>query len=941
MRQSLKIALSLFISVLAVSAFVLVAYSGLFKAIEATFYSPRVRQEYEQRARELHGRVVAYHEANQARFAEQIRAPYVLRAFLTTQLTQDIEARAEAFGNLRKEYQDLRIVRLVGADGRQVHFSTLPSDERERTPETRVYQPFDRIAGPDGRRLLLAEGDSARVSRSGRESAFVYSLPVVDQLGVFQGTALFYVGFRDLYSYLARFPEAPFSDFATVGDLGLVAGFPESRVSLIADDVTAAWARGGEGDVSSVRIAATSGGEAYLLFSVVDTTYGNVGLLAPESRLEMPAAVTIVLTAAFFSTLFLVVFLLLNLRQDPVTAVSERIRRFQTDFLRQFVESRRGVDWETWRRELALKEPVVRREIRRGIGRVQGSQRKEVDALVDKGWEEILNALGVRASTTGAVPTDVGRLEELVKQLMERGGAAPAASRAEPAAAAPTAAAERLGSPGPQAVELVAEAEAVPQPAGAEDAWPLDEEVLPAVEEAEPATGEAATAEAEPVEEALPVVEEALAVEAGPVADEVQPAAEAAPAAVEAAELVDVEELEPLEALEAVEEVSPAAEPVQASIAAEAAAEAAEPAEAVAEAVEVEDVEGLGPEPGAEASVAEALADEALGEVEAGLETVAAADRDALGEMDHGVSELEMTETLPEELEELEPIASFVPLPPEPFEQLEYLPPAVVMEDGEIAHAASAGADGRVLPMAAVDAIETQEIIDLVHRKEASIYAMREVLRLTPEPSEAVVEEDGIYRISQQAYSASPPEGRGELGNLATAVLGSPPAAAKAPRRRTLIAPAGLDYDDYLDQFRKPLTDRVVFRSLIAISQEISAVGVIMLAEHDGKYEPLLNIGVDDTTVSRFHFTGEDPISVDVLRKRKAFVLHKPAAAVEALRARISSEDGGYMKRAVFLPATYRGANAFLFFAFARERNLALRDLLSALNAAVSPQRTA
>jgi hypothetical protein len=264
------------------------------------------------------------------------------------------------------------------------------------------------------------------------------------------------------------------------------------------------------------------------------------------------------------------------------------------------------------------------------------------------------------------------------------------------------------------------------------------------------------------------------------------------------------------------------------------------------------------------------------------------------------------------------------------------------MEEAQVVRAADEGVDHRLLPMAAMEAIETQEIIDLVHRKEASIYGMREVLRLTPEPSEAVVEEDGIYRISEQAYSAGPPEGGGELGNLATAVLGGAPAVAvKAARRRTLIGPAGLDYDDYLDQFRKPLTDRVVFRSLIAISQEISAVGVIMLGEHDGKYEPLLNIGVDDTTVSRFRFTGEDAVSVDVLRKRKAFVLHKPLASVDMLRARISPEDGGYMKRAVFLPATYRGANAFLFFAFARERNLALRDLLSALNAVAAPLKTA
>jgi len=333
---------------------------------------------------------------------------------------------------------------------------------------------------------------------------------------------------------------------------------------------------------------------------------------------------------------------------------------------------------------------------------------------------------------------------------------------------------------------------------------------------------------------------------------------------------------------------------------------------------------------------------EAMAEIEVGMRAVGTAgELEPVEDLEEAILELEAPETLAEELEELEPLASFIPLPPEPIEQLEFLPEASIAAAQEAAPGVDASPKGRPLPMAAVDTIETPEIVDLLRRKEVSIYAMREVLRMVPEPSEAIVEEGGVYRISEQAYSAVPGSERGELRSLATAVLGRQAGGAKPPpgKRRALVSPAGLDYDDYLDQFPKPLTDRVVFRSLIAISQDISAVGVILLGDREGRYEPLLNIGVDDVTLSRFRFAGDDPICVDVLRKRKALIVHKPIADVEPLRGKVSSEDAAYIKRALLLPATYRRSSAFLFFAFARDANVVLRELFSALNAEAAPQR--
>ena len=87
---------------------------------------------------------------------------------------------------------------------------------------------------------------------------------------------------------------------------------------------------------------------------------GKVGTIINESRLDFSLGLKILLLAAFFLTTFLIVFLLLSIRQDRVLVLSERIKRFQIEFLKGYVDKREEINWDVWKRDLNSRKEEIR-----------------------------------------------------------------------------------------------------------------------------------------------------------------------------------------------------------------------------------------------------------------------------------------------------------------------------------------------------------------------------------------------------------------------------------------------------------------------------------------------------------------------------------------------------------------------------------------------------
>jgi hypothetical protein len=64
MRQSLKIAISLLAALLLFAGFAVVAFSGLFNVLQASFFLPRIERTYQSDLASLSAVIEHFHAAN-------------------------------------------------------------------------------------------------------------------------------------------------------------------------------------------------------------------------------------------------------------------------------------------------------------------------------------------------------------------------------------------------------------------------------------------------------------------------------------------------------------------------------------------------------------------------------------------------------------------------------------------------------------------------------------------------------------------------------------------------------------------------------------------------------------------------------------------------------------------------------------------------------------
>jgi hypothetical protein len=1001
MRQRLKISLSLLISLILCGGFAVFSFTRLFNIVETTFFQRRIVEQREAQLERIAEKVADYHNRNIDYFEPLTEAQYTWNTFRpSNQLArEDIGDLELAVGGLLDLHPQIQMIRFLGADGESIHYSTRSEDIDSSDRQRRKYLDYDSLEeSVAASEFLVPAGSPPKVVIDGSQQRFIYSLPV-EQNGEYRGVALFYVYSRDLLEYLLRSLTLDLGDLTLIGQRGIVFHSPQRNPLSVQSKLIEIWDSGAfrrEVYQESVTFEVSSSGqqqqgaadelggeqtevkplriEQYNLLSLNTSEYGVLSLLIPYSVFQLQPIMKGVVLAAIFLTVFLILYLLFNLRQDPVLVLSQRIKRLQLDILREFVEGRERIDWSQWQKKLEVNRGELKSRIKRGLGRIPSPKERELDQMIDQSWDEIISLIETRVGGAQPQAPDIRHIEELLQRALE---GAQLTVRAP--VSGPTAVPARKGGIVVEEIgvdEVVEPGEVIPT----EEAEELEE--AEAVEEAEE------LAEAEEVAEELAEAEELEEAEAVEEAEELAEAEEVAEELAEAEELEEaeaVEEAGELEEAEAVEE-----------------AEELEEAEAVEEAEELAEAEEVAEE------LAEAEEAEALEEAQ-----VVAASEEAVF--------LEGEEQ--EVVEELEGVKEIVPLPPLPEEQLEELPTADA-EQQEISplsgeegaeqpltapQEAVAGGEGPVeeLEVAEDEAapIETilsageelvmetmpgqeqakqlspEEIEKIQQSDERNqlesflasntirTYSLQDIEAIIMEQRSSVVMEDGVYRIKDEivAGAEGKPRRRGLMA-LAAASLSEPAKSTgglesgigallgdesildleteigQIRERSTEIDYAalrktknihffedGLDYDEYLKSFRGGKTETDRLRSLVELSGKLKAVNAAIFSKDDGKYELVLKVGLNDPGFE-VYFTSEEPFVDMFVRTRRTVYIGENIEKIKALAKKMHPDDLKYMQAALIFPAVFRGRKSFVLLGLPVRWDLDIEDIITRLD---------
>jgi len=220
MRQSLKIAISLLISVVLFSGFAVLAFTNLFTLIEAGFFQPRVKAEVLARLASIAGAVGRYHDLNLERFSVVVGKPETLSVLSTSPARDAVAALDAVVDLLQTQVASLGNVRIVEAGRNLIHYSRLPSDVREAAAGQTAYKRLEEADDTVPLELLTAAAAdrAGRLLIDGPRDRFIYSLPVGDG----GASALFYVDVLDLSRELLRVAASGVTKVSAFADAGVL-----------------------------------------------------------------------------------------------------------------------------------------------------------------------------------------------------------------------------------------------------------------------------------------------------------------------------------------------------------------------------------------------------------------------------------------------------------------------------------------------------------------------------------------------------------------------------------------------------------------------------------------------------------------------------------------------------------------------------------------------
>ena len=636
MKVIQKAALSIILSLVLFAGFTVIAFSSLFDIIETKYYNNKIVGDYEKHLNDVLAGIEEYSEVLNKTVEDISEKKAIKRVFLTNQSKEDIFQRNNLIKKVKKENIYFKYVRVVDDEGK-IHYSTNENDINSREEFRVIYKTYKKALS-DAERDRIDNLKTGELLFSEKENNIFVKNDLEDEFGIKRGFIQAAFEYKDLEQYLKKNYLLDENDnIALIGDTGVVLNLFD-KSEKVSEIIRNNWEKT---DYEKIKyIYEDESGKEYALLTFRgDRRFSGIVLLREIFQIDQ--FYRYILLIVTFFVFNIVTFLIFNLRQDRISVISDRVKRFQINFLIEYLDTKHEIDWKRWKKELKSRKEEVKREVKKGIRGIKSNQEEEVNLLIDKSWDEIIGLLAGRfeeAPGKTAANIEISNIDEIVKKILKSeldlGSVRTSAAVAEKAPAKKTL----------QPVE-VEEVEELGEPVEVEEVEELGEpvEVEELEELGEPVEAEELEELGEPVEaEELEELGEPVEVE------EVE----------ELGEPVDVEALEEAEVPEDLEEI-----------------EGGEEVEELGEPVEVEEVEELG-EPVEVEELEEAEVPEDLEEIEGGEEV------EELGEPVE-VEALEEAE-VPEDLEEIEGVEEVEELgEPVEVEEVEELGEAVEVEEVE------------------------------------------------------------------------------------------------------------------------------------------------------------------------------------------------------------------------------------------------------------------
>lgn len=365
-----KIIISFLFAVLIFAGFTIASFAGLFNFVETHFYQPSKINDIHKHLNGIAHSLQEYEQKQRDDFYNNfVNLKSVKQSFASNQETNSITEREKAAGLLMQAHAGLSGIRIIEDTGRRVHYSTFSSDFLKKTETAVSYKlykdlnetAYDKIQSPQNALpKSVYEPDKGRI---------LYTFPFYDSFEAYRGSIIFYVAASDFTTTLIAKNTLRLTDsFFLTGTSehpDFMLGIPEVDKSVFIQKL-----KEGAGSTADMQKFLTDGADTtwVLLRQTVDNSI-YISQLVDENFFIFPDNVKILLLVCIFISAYLFIFLILNLKQDDLMVIRDRIKRLQLSVVSEYVNKREELDWIEVRQNIKNKKEEVRRSIKKSLGR--------------------------------------------------------------------------------------------------------------------------------------------------------------------------------------------------------------------------------------------------------------------------------------------------------------------------------------------------------------------------------------------------------------------------------------------------------------------------------------------------------------------------------------------------------------------------------------------
>lgn len=384
-----KAGISLIITLLIFAVFAVLSFARLFGTFETKFYQPAVISGMEKHLKEVSACLDEYTLNQASKFANYSNLYWVKNSSSYTQTEDDIQKREENTISLMEETSGLQGIRIIDSKGKKIVYSTFKNDTSNYTENLEL--PYENIKSNQE----IENRNKGKIIFDNTKERIIYSFPFYDNYDIYRGSIVFYVAGSDFNNYLISKNILSFSEKATLvatvfsnsteQSKGFVLGLPTVSAEAIISKIVDLWNK------DSFETQKVLHSEEYNWFVVSDNSgkTGIISLVFKDDILVFSSELKILLLLCAFITLYLIILLIFNIKQDDQAIIKEKIKKFRIALINEYLNNSDDVNWEEVSKFLTTRKHQINNDIKYYLGKKAETHKVLVDNLLEKTWEDV------------------------------------------------------------------------------------------------------------------------------------------------------------------------------------------------------------------------------------------------------------------------------------------------------------------------------------------------------------------------------------------------------------------------------------------------------------------------------------------------------------------------------------------------------------------------